>query len=114
MVWYRVNKRWYAIEWITDGMVSYHPEPLMHPEEQSVVEGEVGEGVEHREVEDLCGDEGQRGGHNTTISSTTTMGFILLIVHLVAVEDTHRLVYRGVNMMMRRRRRSDDDDSDAG
>ena len=103
-------------------MVSYHPEPLMHPEEQSVVEGEVGEGVEHREVEDLCGDEGQRGGHNTTISSTTTMGFILLIVHLVAVEDTHRLVYRGVNMMMivmrddveRNNNDCDDDDSDAG
>jgi hypothetical protein len=32
------------------------------------------------------------------------MGFILLIVLLVAVEDTHRLVYRGVNMMMRMRR----------
>jgi len=83
MLWYRV---------ITDGMVSYHPEPLMHPEEQSVVEGEVREGVEHREVEDLCGDEGQRGRHNTTISSTNTMGFILLIVLLVAVEHTHRLV----------------------
>jgi hypothetical protein len=86
-------------------MLSYHPEPLMHPEEQSVVEGEVREGVEHREVEDLCGDEGQWGRHSTTISSTTTMGFILLIVVLVAIEHTHKLVYRGVDMMRRRRRR---------
>lgn len=88
-------------------MLSYHPEPLMHPEEQSVVEGEVRERVEHREVEDLRGDEGQRGEHNYAplVHTAPELHRDLPLRVLVAVEDTHRLVYRGVNMMMRRRRR---------